>query len=212
MAASVRRMLLLAASVLAAAEELPPKSFELTNANWHMAKSGYWLVKFHAPWCGHCKRMAPAYESVAKHFHALDADLPGSVRVGKVDGTTEGSLQRQFDVQGYPTVLLLHSGRKVAVFNGERSFAAIVAFVRKQTQHAKASPEGAAAEEGTGRRVRGRAAAARRWERLRTHATKLLTEHNPLSVGLVAFALASSCAIGLLLMICLTTPRPTPPP
>ena len=42
-----------------------------------------WLLKFYAPWCGHCKRMAPVLEEVAEQF---DADgRPASF--GRIDCT-----------------------------------------------------------------------------------------------------------------------------
>jgi len=42
-----------------------------------------WLVEFYAPWCGHCKKLAPEFDKAAKA-------LEGIVRLGAVDMTTEG--------------------------------------------------------------------------------------------------------------------------
>ena len=58
------------------------------------------LVEFFAPWCGHCKSLAPVYEELATNFEfAKD-----KVTIAKVDADAEKDLGRRFDVQGFPTL------------------------------------------------------------------------------------------------------------
>ena len=59
-----------------------------------------WFVKFYAPWCGHCKSLAPTW-SEFKRLHYDD------LNVAKVDCTSsEGSpLCSMMEVRGYPSLL-----------------------------------------------------------------------------------------------------------
>ena len=69
-----------------------------------------------APWCGHCKKLAPTYEKVANYFHEKNA----GVHVAKIDATEHQGLASRFDIKGYPTLLLFREDRKVADFSGPR--------------------------------------------------------------------------------------------
>lgn len=67
------------------------------------------LVKFYAPWCGHCKRLAPEYEDAAKKLANDDPPVP----LAKVDCTNEAGgkeICSQNEVQGYPTVKIFRNG------------------------------------------------------------------------------------------------------
>lgn len=58
------------------------------------------LVEFFAPWCGHCKTLAPVYEELAFAFESVK----DKVQIAKVDADAERSLGKRFGVQGFPTL------------------------------------------------------------------------------------------------------------
>ena len=83
-----------------------------------------WLVEFYAPWCGHCKALAPAWEAAA-------TTLKGTVKVGKVDATEETALAHKYDVRGYPTIKLFRGKMAPMDYNEDRTESAIVNFALK---------------------------------------------------------------------------------
>lgn len=102
----------------------------LTGDNWDdfVSKENLVLVEFYAPWCGHCKRLAPDYAAAAKK-------LEGKVPLGKVDATEDGNkeLAEKFNVRGYPTLVVISDGGKVsAEYEGGRSVDEIVSYMEKQ--------------------------------------------------------------------------------
>jgi protein disulfide-isomerase A6 len=88
------------------------------------------LVEFYAPWCGHCKNLAPEYAKVAEAFKSASS----SVVIAKVDADAHKDLGSQFEVQGFPTLKWFAAGSlKPVDVETERSADALVKFVNEKT-------------------------------------------------------------------------------
>lgn len=107
-------------------KDLIPKNFDDV-----VLKSGKpALVEFFAPWCGHCKTLAPIYEELADSFKSAESKLT----IAKVDADSEKDLGKRFGVQGFPT-LKWFDGKsdKPTDYSGGRDLESLQKFVTEKT-------------------------------------------------------------------------------
>lgn len=115
------------ASVFAAEMEENVLVFTDDNFDEELAKHENIIVEFYAPWCGHCKKLAPKYAAAAKELSELETPL----YLAKVDATVHKKLASRFEVKGYPKLFFFKNGVK-SDYPGKRETAALVQYMKKQ--------------------------------------------------------------------------------
>uniref|UniRef100_V5H1Y6 Protein disulfide-isomerase A6 homolog n=1 Tax=Ixodes ricinus TaxID=34613 RepID=V5H1Y6_IXORI len=114
---------------------------ELDESNFEelvLDSEDLWLVEFFAPWCGHCKNLAPHWEKAA-------TELKGKVKLGAVDATVHQGLASKYGVKGFPTIKFFPSGKKdsssAEEYNGGRTADDIVHWALEKAADAAPPPE-----------------------------------------------------------------------
>mmetsp|Transcript_37524 Transcript_37524/g.89888 ORF Transcript_37524/g.89888 Transcript_37524/m.89888 type:complete len:226 (-) Transcript_37524:88-765(-) len=123
---SLLLLLLFCSAAFGEVIELTDSTFEHQTQASTGQTTGKWLVKFYAPWCGHCKSLAPIWkelDELIQNEHAEDG-----IVIAKVDATKESALATRFKIRSYPT-LKYFADRKMFNYKGHRNLDALHAFV-----------------------------------------------------------------------------------
>lgn len=91
------------------------------------------FVKYYAPWCGHCKKLAPVWEELGEKFK----DNKDMV-IAKFDATANEA--EGVNIRGYPTLIFYPKGDKSGInYDGDRDIEGFSKWLAE-----KASPAGEA--------------------------------------------------------------------
>lgn len=88
------------------------------------------MLLVHAPWCGFCKKLAPAWEQFARMMES-----EANIVVAKLDGDrNESPLPGDFSWDAFPTIFYVRAGVKEPfVYRGNRTFESLVNFANQHT-------------------------------------------------------------------------------
>ncbi|TVU29740.1 hypothetical protein EJB05_21324, partial [Eragrostis curvula] len=81
---------------------------ELDESNFDAAlrSADYLFVDFYAPWCGHCKRLAPQLDEAAPVL----AGLATPIVIAKVNADKYKNLRSKYEIDGFPTLMFFDHG------------------------------------------------------------------------------------------------------
>lgn len=88
------------------------------------------LVEFYAPWCGHCKQLAPIYDAVAKKLlHNKN------ILIAKMDSTANEV--PGVNIKGFPTIKFYPNGKKNSPldFEGDRTEEGFLKYLKEKTTY-----------------------------------------------------------------------------
>eukprot|EP00703_Trepomonas_sp_PC1_P003857 JAP92749.1 Protein disulfide isomerase [Trepomonas sp. PC1] len=93
-------------------------SLTMADFNSHPNK----IVKFFAPWCGHCRALAPVFHEISEQY------TEGNLTFAEVDCVAEGRLCHRNNISGYPVVKLFLNG-KIEEYQGARTKGPIITWL-----------------------------------------------------------------------------------
>jgi protein disulfide-isomerase-like protein len=113
-----------------------------------VANNGFVAALFYAPWCGHCRQVAPHWTAASV---VLQLEWP-DLKLVKVDMTRDGNaeLRARYGIRGYPSLKLFKAHSPLPYeYRGPRDTSGIASYLSKEREKCKACATVAVLEDDT---------------------------------------------------------------
>ena len=125
-------LILIALGVIACTFITTREGFESSPSSFNDdIASGKKVVWFYAPWCGHCKTMHKDWDDAASAVNIGENHMV-KINVGNKDDAEHSKIAGKYNIQSFPTILLLNNGQREEEYNGERSKAAFISYCKEK--------------------------------------------------------------------------------
>ncbi|KIN08602.1 hypothetical protein OIDMADRAFT_175379 [Oidiodendron maius Zn] len=131
--------------------EVPPLT-QIEGQNFNTTiKDGWWIVKHHSPWCGHCKHVAPIFQTLYEFYYTskpvpTENTAPTSLNTftayynfhfGALDCVAFADACTEHGVSSYPTFVLYHDGEEQKKWEGSRAMKGLSEMVEETLETIK---------------------------------------------------------------------------
>lgn len=84
------------------------------------------LILFYSPDCGYCKQVLPIFNKFQLDFNGRK-----NVQINKINGYSYPDLAKQYNIEGFPTILFIKDGNIIMKYSGDRSYNSFVEFLNQ---------------------------------------------------------------------------------
>jgi len=143
-----------ASSTLFNGVEVPPFKKFTARTFEEGTKQGYWLIEYYSPYCPHCKKFAPLWQTLYEFYYTSkpvtgttkEMDTTQSLNsferyydyhFGQVNCVTEGDMCEKHGVGAYPTILLMKGNKEVKRHEGKRTMEDVSRFIEENLEMIK---------------------------------------------------------------------------
>jgi len=109
-------LLLISCSFASALYDAKSPILQVTDADYKSKLKGFALLELYAPWCGHCKQLAPEWEKLGKTMKSL-----GVLTVAAADCDAHKAIGAAYNLKGFPTIVATMDGKLVDTYTGGRT-------------------------------------------------------------------------------------------
>ena len=99
------------------------------NAQLSILNNECIFIFFYAPWCGHCQKFKPIFEETVKNAKEMNLSCNFAV----VNSIKNEEISKQFEVEGFPTLILITKGEKF-IYENERNSGGIIKYIQKHSK------------------------------------------------------------------------------